>query len=341
MSHRIHIAIPSSNEYFDGLLVACLSISHFSENHDLLSFHIIDGGISYEKKKLLISKLKKISVQISCDFTIPQQEIFDKYPTYKGNKLTYSRLFLAELLPDVEKIVFVDADTLWFAPIEMYWKHISENTPLVARVDPGDLTVVSENNWYLTNGLESPGNNYFCAGILGINLEWIRNNQIISKAADFVSRFNNINYAEQTILNFFSIGKVYFVEQNLHLITKIDVLKNIEIPFVFHYAGELPWIKKTKSQHISDAEVLWYNTRDVLLGNKETSNKSYNTKIQYLVKRIQFKISPVLYIIFNFIKNFTVNDVIRQIALNSSYRNIIKKSKRSHLLKQVCLKYVS
>ncbi|XP_065308923.1 glucoside xylosyltransferase 2-like isoform X2 [Dermacentor albipictus] len=57
------------------------------------------------------------------------------------------RLFLPSLLPDVDAVIYVDADVLFVSPIEMLWQHFaSMNTSHLAAMAPEGEDYA--NNWY-------------------------------------------------------------------------------------------------------------------------------------------------------------------------------------------------
>ena len=97
---KIEIALASENNYFCGLLVTGASIAHFAAPDAELNFTILDNGISdinfsffedsitSQHKKSTIHRLKMSENDMS------------SFPDWHGNKATYARLKLPELLSE-------------------------------------------------------------------------------------------------------------------------------------------------------------------------------------------------------------------------------------------------
>ena len=80
----------------------------------------------------------------------------------------------------------------------------------------------SENSWFEQNGLEPPGEAYFCAAIAMLNLKWMRAHRVIERAGVFVAAYPDLRFADQTIMNHLMRGHVCDMPTYLHTISRTE-----------------------------------------------------------------------------------------------------------------------
>lgn len=110
---RINVCLASDDNYikYDGVVIA--SILTNAKNDDDLYFYIIGDSVSEENKQKILS-LKSIK-KCSIDFVEFDKNIFNPYLKASTNSYiktitTYFRLKTADLLPDIDKILYLDCD---------------------------------------------------------------------------------------------------------------------------------------------------------------------------------------------------------------------------------------
>ena len=97
MNDKIHIVMAADGAYRKGLEVAQASLIESCSNPERLEFHLFGDD-------------EKITSRIRSDFG-----------TYKGSPMAFVRLYLGELLPDVDWVVYSDVDTLWYRDVAELW----------------------------------------------------------------------------------------------------------------------------------------------------------------------------------------------------------------------------
>lgn len=304
MNEPIQILTLADANYFPGLRGTALSMAIFAKDPSRLVFNVIDGGIQEPQQKDLERRLQEVHPQIQVRFIQPAEEWFQDFPAYKGNKLTYSRLFLPEIFPDMGKILFCDSDTLWLAPVEDLWSLMEQDDAIVAVKDPMDATRESENSWFEQNGLEAPGEGYFCAAIAMLNLKWMREHRVIERAGEFVVAYSDLRFADQTIMNHLMRGYVRDMPTYLHTISRSEHGGSLDLPRTIHYAGELPWLRTIRSGTISDMEMIWHHFSDMAIyGKRGASLAQLYPRHQIWLKRLIFKLNaiPAIRRVFQFL----------------------------------------
>lgn len=179
------------------LYVTLYSILSNAKTDDKFQFHILDAGLS-DKTKCEIEKFKQIK-SFTIDYTPMSDEEFADYPinpTLKS-KVYYYRLKIPEKFPNINRALFLDTDIIVQASLSDLFNTNMENKP-VACVANGNLEDELQNDRL---GL-SPEHIYFNAGILLIDCEKWRKENILNKAKQIAAtKYNILKWADQDILN--------------------------------------------------------------------------------------------------------------------------------------------
>ena len=129
-----------------------------------------------------------------------ESELRDFYGS--GSKLPYLRLFLPDLLPDCDWVLYADVDTLWFRdPCELW--ELRDESKSVCWVR--DLEVAqSETGWWAKEkGIPNVRKEkYACSGIALINLKRWRETDFIGRMRAFLKAHGCPLHHDQDIMNF-------------------------------------------------------------------------------------------------------------------------------------------
>ncbi|WP_367401235.1 glycosyltransferase family 8 protein [Gallibacterium salpingitidis] len=169
---------------------------------------------------------------------------------------TYFRLNIAQYLSSVEKVIYIDVDTIITNDITALW-----NTPLhnksIAAVYDHLLELVQGgggNNTYKNKiGVKDP-HIYFNAGVLLINLKKFSQKSSPIRIKNYLSNFGTaLEFQDQDILNFLFENDVYYLNPRFNFMYSLtDTLKKIDVKkfnidssiailkmpkFIVHFAG--------------------------------------------------------------------------------------------------------
>lgn len=153
-------------------------------------FHSSVSGAELEKLKLLLATYGTEIALYEINTANLERLRVDNYPM-----ATYYRLLAPELLPpEVGKILYLDCDIIVRGPITDLWNVDIANKALVA---------VSNYHDEARQTLGFPANlKYFNAGVLLINLEYWRANNVMQRAISFVrNNPEKAKYPDQDALN--------------------------------------------------------------------------------------------------------------------------------------------
>ncbi len=166
---------------------------------------------------------------------------------------TASRLFLPELLPDVGRIVYLDADMIVDMDIGSLWNFDLRGAPLGAVPDLGiqrALYVVPrdpECDAWATGALARwkdlgiPLDRYFNAGTLLLDLHSLRDSGLFGKALAFLDRHPALPTLDQDALN------AVFHDTYAALPFRYNVMLSLYPtwcagPCIWHFTGTKPWM---------------------------------------------------------------------------------------------------
>ena len=113
---------------------------------------------------------------------------------------TYYRLSLSDLLPDLDKIIWLDGDTLVFSDLkEMY------NIDMEGYYYKGIL----DNSTTSIEGFEINNDHPICAGVMLINLKELRENDMVNKFSKFIEEnHEKLIQHDQTTINVLCYEKI-------------------------------------------------------------------------------------------------------------------------------------
>ena len=195
----IPISMALDNGYIYPTIVSITSIMLNSNNRNKYEFYIMhppDLLIENKNKlKSLENKYNRCKINL---FDMGKQFIKAK----NDKKITtpaYYRLSLSDLLPNINIIIWIDGDTLTFKDLKEFYDIDMNNLHY-----KGFLDVMPYANDHITFKNE----HYICSGVLLINLNELRKDNMLNIVTEFIEKENEklINH-DQTIINAKSYNK--------------------------------------------------------------------------------------------------------------------------------------
>ena len=214
-----------------------VSIASLIENtSSYVAIHVI-GNLSDEVKKALSMHVKdKAELNfVAFDERFTQGELSERYHG-RLNGITFIRYALAEILPHLNKVIYLDADILVTGDIKTLWdQSIGDN--LVGVVE--DHSLMSQNRPEkigLTQGT------YFNAGVMLIDLAAWRENDTFQQLTRVHGSRRQWEYNDQDVLNKALDGKAFYLDAKFNAQTYTLAHSDVTAPIVVHFTGqEKPW----------------------------------------------------------------------------------------------------
>lgn len=232
--NRINISVACDDNYAKYAGVVIASALYCADKEDELVFYILDGGITQENKEK-ISSLKSIK---NCEINFVQinEEMFKCYKEVKTHGYitiaTYYRLKLASLLPDIDKIIYLDCDTVVNSSLKELFEKDTSNY-LIAGVSDTKKRMVKKNPHYVN------------AGMIVMDLKNIRKDNTEEKFFNYTKEnINKITKGDQEIINDVCKDKILVIEPEWNVQTSNFTNRSCYTahPKIIHYvSSSKPW----------------------------------------------------------------------------------------------------
>ncbi|STO55545.1 RfaJ protein [Canicola haemoglobinophilus] len=193
----MNIVLSCDENYSPYLAVNLLSI--LKNTKSTINFYILDLGIAFESKSKILEIVNKNNSNI--EFIGVDKKDFLKFPSTISHIsiATYARLKIDHYLPALDKVIYLDVDTLVINDLTPLWNVDLDGCVVGACIDS-----------YVEFGLQGYKYNigltdkdvYFNAGVLLIDLLKFKSLDVYNRAISFLQKYPNIEFQDQDILNF-------------------------------------------------------------------------------------------------------------------------------------------
>lgn len=231
----INISLSCDDKYAKYAGVVISSILHNSNLLDNYNFYILDGNIS-EGNKEKFYQLNNIRT-CNINFINIDPQLFEVYSNIKTHNYisvsTYYRLKLAELLPSIDKVLYLDCDVIVNTDLANLYNIDIENY-VCAGVNDLDELQVANNKTYVN------------AGVLLFNLSKIRDENIEEEFSSYtISNIDRIKLGDQEIINEVLKGRIKLLPATWNVQVGNFMYRSSYIPKpnIIHYIGFMkPWV---------------------------------------------------------------------------------------------------
>jgi len=231
--------------YLEQFSVSAASVLTNADDDENIKFFVLSSDLNEdaEKKIELLKKIKNFNIEYikinSCEFeTMPMlKERGGIYSDYHVSKPTYYRFMLPSLLKDMPEILYLDCDVIIKGSLKSLFETDIKNAAAAAVIDAESQKEASR------LGISK----YFNTGVMLINLDYWRTNDISAKLFDYAQKNRaEILWQDQDILNAVLDNEIaelpytwnyqYFQYENPSFIKAANCI-------ILHLAGRFkPWI---------------------------------------------------------------------------------------------------
>ena len=296
----VHIGMSINNNYIYPCIVFLTSLLSNKAHTTIYNIHIMTSKYIkndyLEKISLLKEKYRKDTINI---LFYNMRNDFNYSNIYGSSITSYYKIALPSLLPNVDKIIYIDSDVINFEDLsDMYNLKFKYNKFLMGILDEFDLI----------NELDIIADKYINAGILLMNLKEMRKNRIEQKIRNHIKSINLSchEHHEQTVINnvcfnnldILSIIYAVFSYKSYGDLVKFNNNQNIKNrysedelkrafynPILLHYPGWIkPWYYSNSNFH---SEYWWYYAKQSSFYQEIMDKYNYNkNEIEKLLEKI-------------------------------------------------------
>ncbi len=239
--NRINICLSCDENYAQYAGVVIASILANSKADEDVFIYILDGNISESSKNKILS-LKSIK-DCSIEFVEVNEKDFEDYKKIPNHDYisisTYFRLKLATLLPEVDKIIYLDCDVIACESLrDLYNINLGEN------IFGGvlDIDLALRNNPKYVN-----------AGVLLMDLDKVRQQNIENQFLEYTqNNWQNIQLGDQGVINDVLKGKILNIADKYNVQSECYLRRSTftKAPVIVHFiGGRKPWHYASWSVH--------------------------------------------------------------------------------------------
>ena len=284
---KIYVVYSTDTNYVFPTLVSMTSLMENADKKTFCKFYILHNEINdKDKEKLnsIYSKYRNCTVDL-----IDVKNEFTGSWEGRWSTATYYRLLLPNILKNQNKCIYIDGDTIVRSDLNELFQTDMSNF-YIAGVFDGNEDKDME-HWLKTLEFKDL-NSYVCAGVLLMNLEKMRNDNLEPTFKDLVSQNNKdkkFRLLDQDILNKVCYGKIKLLPfkfgalthimntyREKHYISELGITENEftnqkSNPAIVHFTGGKPWNKI--HEHVKKFCEEWWEYAKKTGYEKEISEK--------------------------------------------------------------------
>ena len=197
----IPCAYALDNSYVYPTLVAMNSLAHNAGNNTFYSIYVLIGDdFSEENKKVIKSVEKNYTAHCEINFILMGNKFKDEKTDERIKTPAYYRLELPALLPEIDRIIWMDGDTAVFEDLTPLMKLDMKGNYIMGFLDALPDAI---DKFGIVNGT------VLCSGVLLMDLNALRRDKMMEKFFKFmVEKKEEINQHDQTVINVVCQGKI-------------------------------------------------------------------------------------------------------------------------------------
>jgi len=239
----IPIFFAVDDEYIPFLAVALQSLIENASKNNYYSIKILYTNIKEENQEK-INKYKRENLDIEfVDLNYYINKVKDKlYTRDYYSKTTYFRLFIPDLYPQYDKVLYLDSDIVILSDIaELYNIDMEDNLVAAAPDDVIQTIKVFQEYAELVVGV-ADYRRYFNAGVLLMNLDALRKFKFQEKFLYLLSTVKFSVAQDQDYLNRLCKGKVKLIENTWdRMPIGGDTVKREDLHLIHYNLAFKPW----------------------------------------------------------------------------------------------------
>lgn len=288
MDKQIHIAFCVNDSYAPYIAVTLKSLTYNNERLNII-VHILTDGISDKNVEKMQKAAPSVQLKIHVVGDTKLRGLKDNWSIY-----AWYRILLPEILPDIDRILYFDADVIVDDSIAPLFEIDMTNFAVAGAID---IQGFNENLYKRLN--YSSSDQYICTGVLLMNLDCWRNKNITFKIIEWAKENEqNIRFPDQDAINVichdtkiilpmkYGILDAYFHYDCFRTDEyRNQLLEALDNPVIIHYAGQAPWIYERMYHQFQSRWDYYNNMLDcpVIKKHYTVNPTSLKEKIRYLL----------------------------------------------------------
>ena len=251
---KIHIFYACDDNFIKFTIVSLESMKrNASKDHDY-HIHVLHTTVKEETQTRLLSMADDVFEITFDDVSDYLDGLCETLPIrdYYSNT-TYYRMFIADMFPELDKVIYIDSDTIVQGDISKLYEYNVSNYAVAACHEQA-MVQVDVYGTYVEKNLGIDRNAFFNAGVLLINCERFRANRVLEDFVRLLGIYNCRVTQDEDYLNLICRDHVLWLPQTWNT----EVIG--EIPYPIEEANVIHYIMVSKPWHFEDCrfgDIFW------------------------------------------------------------------------------------
>ena len=242
-SESVHLVTAGDRRYLQGIQMTVASALLKIPLNRHVVFHILDGGLSEDNHRLLVSMASRLHQGCILDF----HDISDIFPSDCNAGLgnwplsSYARIWMGTLISGVDKVIYLDSDTFVLGDLSDLWDVKLQDFSTLACLDNKIASLGDDTAGPLSdNEKDLP---YINGGLLVADLSIWREIQIERRAFEMINDPScTYRWYDQTILNYLLRGKVGVMSSEWNWIARdFPIGGDLSVHLIHYTNSTKPW----------------------------------------------------------------------------------------------------
>lgn len=273
--NTIHIVSAVNSPFIETLGILYTSILENNHSNSHIIFHVLMDNLTNQDKEQLKLIVSGNNAELNF-IDIDDSQFANCVESERILKLAYYRIIIPELIPQADRAIYLDCDVLCKTDLTELWQIDMSGKPLAAVEDAGfHLRLESME-------IDFVSQKYFNSGILVMDLNKWRENDISTKVLDFIKKNpEKLKFHDQDALNavlhdnWLELPQKWNAQTNV-IVNRITPLSFKRImdyidarrdPKLIHFCGHIkPWHKETNHPYAEEyAQYQQFFRKNVLI----------------------------------------------------------------------------
>lgn len=238
------IVLAANERYAPGLKCALWTILCHADSNRLLSFHLLDGGLSTQSRQV-IERLIRTRDTASFRWHSVNDAVFQNAHLAQGkSRMAYARLMTTELVQE-PRCIYLDTDVLAFKDVsQLFDLSLPSDCCIAAAADSETLTLADDSKTLPEKLQLPPDAEYFNSGVLMMDLDRLRQMDFLNQALSFLNTQKGEHlFHDQSAINFLLHGRILRIDSSWNLASwQFDEQTDNTLECILHYTASAPWL---------------------------------------------------------------------------------------------------
>lgn len=244
-SKEIPVFFACDDKYVKYMMVTMRSlIAHTSPEYKY-KLHVLHTDISHTKQELVLD-MEKENVSISFHDVSGELKRIEKKLSLRDyySNTTYYRVFIADLFPQYNKVLYIDSDTILLKDVaELYQYRLGEN--YIGAVQDNLVKHEEVFGDYAEKVLGISRAAYFNAGVVLLNCKQFRKQNIQKQFVELLNTYSFVVAQDQDYLNILCQDHVLWIDSRWNVqMSEKEVRPREQLRLIHYNLAEKPWNHK-------------------------------------------------------------------------------------------------